>query len=95
MILEWKRGGVVVFRSSVGAAEAHDGAKLIGFQLSHPRLADRLDDVRIEGKATIYVAFEDLPGKDTTRIDSRLEEILDFIKQTVVPALEPFVSETS
>jgi len=59
--------------------------------LGVPRL--RAGDVEVKGKAALFVAFNDLPGKDRMSIGSRLEAILNFVRRTVVPALEPFPHE--
>ena len=49
-------------------------------------------NMKLKGKASIFVAFGDTAAEELEplRIETVLQEILEFIRDRIVPAFEPF-----
>jgi len=96
--MDWIHGATPLLHMIIGDAELRDGAVFgdIGIPLDNPKLPPRLRDafqnMKVQGKASIFVAFDDpaVENLELLRIDSVLQEILEFARDTVVPAFEPF-----
>lgn len=96
--LDWIQGANPLLHMIVGNEELRDGAVFgdIGIPFDNPELPPRLRDafrnMKVQGKASIFVAFDDpaVENLELLRIDSVLQEILEFVRGTVVPAFEPF-----
>jgi hypothetical protein len=92
--IDWSRGGATFFSMVLGNEELRDGAIFgdVGVPLDDPQIAARFADVEVKGKAAIFIAFEDSTAEELEplRVDAVLQEILEFIRETVFPSFQPF-----
>ena len=68
----------------------------IGVPLSLPGIMQKIQSGRamqMNGKCSLFVAFDDPSAEELEefRVDRTLEEIYEFVRGTVLPALEPFL----
>jgi hypothetical protein len=83
---------------SLGNEELKDGAAFgdIGLPFDLPpefaQIYKKLPKMRISGKCSLFVAFDDPTAEDLDdlRVDRTLQEILDFIRDSVVPPFAAF-----
>jgi hypothetical protein len=62
------------------------------FNAMFPSAIERASEMEVEGKASLFVAFDE-PAADSLegfRVDRTLQEILEFARETIIPAFEPF-----
>jgi hypothetical protein len=61
-----------------------------GETLAHFR--ERFLNMKVEGEASMFVAFGDTTAEELEplRVETVLQEIIEFIRDTAVPAFEPF-----
>jgi hypothetical protein len=95
--VEWSRGNEVLISMLIGDEELRDGAVFggLGIDLNHPdypNLASRFSNVKVQGQAAIFVAFEDEAAEELEplRVDMVLQEISEFLGETVFPSFRPF-----
>ncbi|MGA2570570.1 MAG: hypothetical protein ABSF23_08635 [Terracidiphilus sp.] len=82
----------------LGNEELRDGAAFgnIGVPFDLPpefaSINGRLPKMQMHGKCSLFVAFDDPAAEDLEelRVELTLEKILEFVRDTVVPAFEPF-----
>jgi hypothetical protein len=91
--LVWTQNGQIRARTIMSSQDLNDGTRFLGFSLSDPRFS-RMGQVEVYGDATTFVAFEDIVGADDgyTPIQSTLESIREFITESVIEPLEPFLN---
>ena|ERR1019366_873040 len=93
-ITEWEGGEGAMMKMIIGNSELRDGAIYgdIAMPFYSTAMRDRFRQMKVQGQATIFIAF-DKPTADELepwRVDSVLQEILEFVRDTVVPSFEPF-----
>ena len=96
--LDWIHGANPLLHMILGDEELRDGAVFgdIGIPFDNPEmppgLRDAFRNMKVQGKASIFVAFDDpaIEELEPLRIDSVLPEILEFVRDMIVPAFEPF-----
>ena len=76
-------------------ADIHDGARLIGFPLSHPDFRPVREEMKVYGEATTFVAFKDVAVADDNPvpIQATLDRIREFLIEAVIEPLEPFLKQ--
>jgi hypothetical protein len=92
--LDWIRGDDVVCQTFLGGHELRDGS-IYGdmvVNVSGGHLSARLADMKVQGKAAIFVAFNDEAAEDLEplRVETVLEEIMEFVRDEAFTAFEPF-----
>jgi hypothetical protein len=93
--LDWFRGGEVVCRIVLGGHELREGTRLGDMAVSVAgggTISARLADVKVQGKAALFVAFTDEKAEtlEPFRVETVLEEILQFVRDEVFTAFESF-----
>lgn len=90
------------FALNIGNDELRDGTVFGGIGIPFSMLAklpnaDHLLEMKMHGKCSIFVAFVDPSVEDLEdfRVDRTLQEIFEFVKETVIPAFEPFFDGTA
>lgn len=82
-----------VLETFLGDEELRDGAIMpIGLNLVNDRVRDRFSKMKVQGYAAMFVAFHD-PGAtelEPLRVDSVLQQICDFVGNTVISGFERF-----
>lgn len=86
------------YRLYLGGEELRDGTVFGGVGMpvalasEIPGFEARLPTMKMYGKCSLFVAFDDPLAEELEnfRVDSVLESILEFMRDTVVPAFEPF-----
>lgn len=90
--ISYSRNGAVYLRTILGNDEVRDGAILgnVGIPLG---MVESLPEVQIHGQAACFLAFKDHVTKwdDTIGVAETLGEIRDYIADTVLPSLAPFI----
>jgi len=88
-LIDWSGNGSIF----VGNQEMRNGAVFgnIGLSLDSPH-AERLLNMKMQGEATAFVAFDkpEAPSLAEFRVDTMLQDILDFVRDFLFPAFEPF-----
>lgn len=90
-LLNWSKNGQIIVTTVLGNEELRDGAVFGNLSIPSDMLAG-MGNVEVKGEASAFVAFDD-PSADELenfRVDRTLQEILEFMRETVVPAFEPF-----
>jgi hypothetical protein len=90
--LFWTRNGEVVTRTIIGNEDVHDGARLIGYSLSHPSMQRHLE-LQVFGRANGFLAFKEslVTNEEPTGVVAVLDEIWEFVANEAVFALERFI----
>lgn len=90
--LFWTRNGEVVTRTILGNEDVHDGARLVGYSLSHPSM-QRHRELQVFGRANGFLAFKESLVTDDEPIGvvAVLDKIWEFVAYEVVFALEQFI----
>lgn len=95
--LEWLDEQDPVLATFLGDDELRDGARFggVGLSLDDPlasRFVSRLEEVKVQGKAAIFVAFDNATAEslESHRVDAVLQSIFQFVRYTVFEAFEPF-----
>jgi len=95
--VEWSRGAEVVLSTYIGDEELRNGAIFGGlsFPLNHPDypgMAERFRNMKVQGQAATFVAFDDPSAEELEplRVDRVLNEIFEFVGDTIFPAFQPF-----
>ena len=97
-LIDWTGANSSLMQMFLGDEELRNGAVFgdIGIALDNPDippiLLARFHNMEVEGLAAIFIAFDE-PSADELepwRVDSVLQEIFDFVRDSVVPAFEPF-----
>lgn len=92
--LNWFRGGQVVCRTVLGGHELREGTRLgdMAVSVAGGTISARLADVKVQGKASLFVAFSDEKADtlEPFRVETVLEEILEFVRDEVFAAFEAF-----
>ena len=86
------------FRLFLGDEELRDGTVFGGIGMPFHMAAKlsnfeaRLPNMKMHGKCSLFVAFDDPSAEELEhfRVDSTLEGIFKFVRDTVIPAFEPF-----
>jgi hypothetical protein len=86
------------FALFLGDEELHDGTVFGGIGIpfalaaNMPDFQARLPNMKMHGKCSMFVAFDDESAEDLEglRVDRTLQEIFEFVRDTVIPAFEPF-----
>ena len=95
-------GGHHILRMFIGDEELRDGSVFggIGIPLNNPEFNQefpeavrRISEAEVKGKASLFVAFDEAEGEvdslEDFRVDSTLQNILEFVKSKVIPTIEP------
>jgi len=53
------------------------------------------DDVQIDARASLYVAFKEPPSNDMNVVNALCRECLELVRDHVVPRFETFFSSSS
>lgn len=90
--LMWTRNGVLFTETKIFNDEVEDGATLIGIPKA---MFPNRSEVEVYGKGSLFVAFAEPPadaGGDLQdrRVEQVLEGMMQFIRHTVLPAVETF-----
>jgi hypothetical protein len=90
--LLWTRNGEVVIRTILGNEDVHDGARLIGYCLSHPSMQLKYG-VQVLGRANGFVAFKEslVPYEEPAGVVAVLDAVWEFVANEAVFSLEPFI----
>ena len=99
--VEWSGAGGAFLEMFFGDEELRNGAAFgdIAVDFSalaadgeFPHFPERFRNMQVKGEAAIFVAFEDSTADELEpwRVDSVLNEILEFARDTVIPAFQPF-----
>jgi hypothetical protein len=86
------------FSLFLGDEELRDGTIFGGIGMPFalaakiPHFQDTLPFMRMHGKCSMFVAFDDESAEDLEglRVDRTLKQIFEFIRDTVIPDFEPF-----
>jgi hypothetical protein len=86
------------FSMFLGNEELRDGTIFGGIGLPFhmarhfPTFNERLPTMKMHGKCSLFVAFDDPSAEELEnfRVDRTLEGILEFMRNVIVPAFEPF-----
>jgi len=93
VVLEWLDEQDPICAMFLGNDELRDGARFggVGLSLDDP-VASRFEDMKVQGKATIFVAFDNPTAEslEPHRVDAVLQSIFEFVRYTVFEAFEPF-----
>jgi hypothetical protein len=104
--IEWS-GSNSFLKIFIGGEELRDGAIFgnVGIPLNDPQLLttigsnetlsslrERFLKMKMEGQASIFVAFGDSAAEELEplRVDTVLQEIMEFARDNIIPAFEPF-----
>lgn len=104
--IDWTSGDVSFLQMFIGGEEIRDGAVFgdVGIPLNDPALLqylrnetlsqfrERFLKVKVQGQAAIFVAFEESTAEELEpfRVETVLQKILKFVRDTIVPTFEPF-----
>jgi hypothetical protein len=95
--VDWSRGSETFFSLFLGGEELRDGAVFgdLVMPLDHPDypgIRERFGNVKVQGHAALLVAFDDPSAEELEplRVDRVLQEISEFMWETVFPSFEPF-----
>ncbi len=94
--VQWSEGGNPLVSLFIGGEEIRDGAIFCGIGVRREAVTKaqiaRVAKMEMQGKAAIFVAFDDPSAEslEECRVDRTLEAILNFVRNNVVPAFEPF-----
>ena len=99
----WASAGSDFLTMIIGDEEMRHGAAFgdiavdLDAMIAHPDprfrgIAERFANVKMKGQATLFIAFADLATDELEpfRVDAVLQEILEFVRDTVIPGFEPF-----
>ena len=64
----------------------------IGVNLGTTQITARLENMKVKGKASIFVAFNDPTAKslEPLRVETVLENMFEFVRDEAFAAFEPF-----
>jgi hypothetical protein len=95
--VDWSHGETTLLTMFLGNEELRDGAVFgdLGIPLDHPDypgLAERFRNMRAQGQAAVFIAFQDPVAEEleTFRVDRVLQNISEFLWETVFPSFDPF-----
>lgn len=88
--LAWERDGEIVLHTHIGDEEVRHGAYLGGVGIPQAMFPK---NVKVYGHAALFIAFDDPTADELEplRVDSVLQEILEFVRHTVVPSFQIFL----
>lgn len=92
--VQWRDEQDPIVATYLGDDELRDGAQFGDIEM---RLDDSIalrlhDEVKVQGKAAIFVAFDNPTAEslEPHRVDAVLQSIFEFVRYTVFEAFEPF-----